>query len=73
MSHQTFLIVCGILIGIPFVVACVKGNPFFGLIVGFITFIIMAFAAGHGASMFGVHLIGFIIGGFATAKLLYDD
>lgn len=73
MNYQTFLVICGILLAIPFVIACIKGDPLFGLIVGFVTVLIMVFAASHGASMLGVHLIGFILGGFSVAKSLHDS
>ena len=72
MSYQTFLIICGILIGIPFVVSCVKGIPCVGLAAGLITMVAMIVVTLCGASMFMIHLVGFIVTGFATAKLLDD-
>ena len=73
MSHPTFLIVCAILIAIPFVVSCIKGNLTPGLIAGGVSFVIMGVAAGNGASMFVVHLLGFVIAGFGVAWSLQND
>jgi hypothetical protein len=73
MSYQTFLIICAILIGLPFMVSCFKGNPGTGLIAGFVSFFIMALAARNGASALAVHALGFVIAGFGIAFALRDD
>jgi hypothetical protein len=73
MSHSTFLIVCAVLIVIPFVVSCIKGNPIIGLVCGFASLMIMGFAAEHGASMFQIHLVGVLIAGLGTTWSLHGD
>ncbi|MEO5714651.1 MAG: hypothetical protein ABIT37_14285 [Luteolibacter sp.] len=67
MSYDTFLIICGALIAIPFMITCFRGNPQIGLTAGVVSLLLMSFAAHNGASMLGVHLIGFVIAGFAIA------
>lgn len=71
MTHTTFLPICGILIAIPFVIACIKGNPLVGFIAGLASFLLMGFAASHGASMFEIHVVGFVIAGLGTAWSLH--
>lgn len=73
MTHQTFLILCAVFIAIPFVVSCIKGNPLVGFIAGLASFLLMGFAANHGASMFEIHLLGFVIAGIGTAWSLHGN
>ena len=73
MTHQTFLIICAVFIAIPFVVSCIKGNPLAGFIAGLASFLLMGLAANHGASMFEIHLIGFVIAGIGTAWSLHGN
>ena len=73
MSYNTFLIICAILVAIPFIVSCIKGNPIVGMIAGFAAFLVMGFAVGHGASMMEVHAIGLVIAGLGTAYSLHGD
>ena len=73
MSHDTFLIVCAILIALPFIVSCIKGNPLVGMIAGLAAIFIMGFAASQGASMMAVHAIGLVIAGLGTARSLHGD
>ncbi len=73
MSYNTFLVICAILIAIPFIVSCIKGNPLVGLIAGFAAFLLMGFAAAQGASMMAVHAIGLVIAGIGTAHSLHGD
>lgn len=73
MSHDTFLIVCAILIVIPFIVSCIKGNPVVGATIGIAAFLIMSFAAAYGASMLGVLVIGILFAGVGTSWVLHGD
>ena len=73
MSYNTFVIICVILIAIPFVVSCIKGDPLVGMIAGLAAFFLMGFAASQGAPMIVVHLIGLVIAGLGTAHSLHGD
>ncbi len=63
MSNDAFIIICLILIAAPFIVSCIKGKPFIGVIAGIASFLAMGFAANNGIPMLGVHLIGLVIAG----------
>jgi hypothetical protein len=71
MSQQTFLIICAVFIAIPFIVSCIKGNPLVGFIAGLASFLLMGFAASHGASMLEIHVVGFVLAGLGTAWALH--
>lgn len=71
MAHTTFLLISGILIAIPFVISCIKGNPLVGFIAGLVSFLLMGYLTGSGASMFMVHVTGFVIAGLGTAWSLH--
>ena len=73
MSHDTFLIVCAILIAGPFILSCIKGKPLIGLIAGFASYILMGFAAGQGASIVMVLAIGLVIAGICIAHSFDGD
>jgi hypothetical protein len=73
MSNNTFVIVCTILIAIPFIVSCIKGNPLIGAIAGVSSLILMGIAAGQGAPMMMVHLIGLVIAGIGIGYSLHGD
>ena len=68
------MIICAILIGLPFMVSCCfRGNPFTGLIAGFVAFLIMTIAAGNGAPWLAVLALGFVSAGFGIAFAMRDD
>jgi len=71
MGHNTFLVVCAGLIAVPFVVSTIKGNPIVGFVAGIVSFLVMAFAAGQGASMFEVHLIGTVVAALGVGFSLH--
>ncbi len=73
MSYDKFLIICAVLIAIPFLVSCIKCNPLIGVVVGFVSFLIMSLIAGHGGTMFEVHAVGFIIAGLGIVASLHYD
>ncbi|MEO5915806.1 MAG: hypothetical protein ABIS50_16340 [Luteolibacter sp.] len=70
---NTCQIVCIILIAIPFMVSCIKGNPVVGVVAGFVSLLLMSYAAGHGASIPEVLLIGIFIAGLGTAFSLHGS
>jgi hypothetical protein len=71
MTNSTFLIICVVFIALPFVVSCIKGNPAVGAIAGVAAFLLMGFVANQGASMFEIHVVGFVIAGLGTAYSLH--
>ena len=73
MSHQTFYLICAGLIAIPFLVSCIKGIPAIGFLVGFVSLLVMGFMAGHGATMFEIHAVGFVIAGLGISWTLHGD
>ena len=73
MSHQTFLITCAILIGLPFVVSCFAGKGHIGMLTGLIGFLSMGFLAGQGSSMLVILVTGFIIAGIGISLSLNRD
>ena len=70
MSHNTYLIICAILIVFPFVVSCIKGSPGIGLLTGIASFLAMGFVANQGAPTLGILLCGFFVSGLGTAHSL---
>lgn len=72
MTYQLFLIIGAVLVGLPFMVACFKGKPMLGLIIGLISLVLMGLAASTGASGLAVHTLGFVIAGFGITISLQD-
>ena len=73
MSQDTFLVLAALLIAVPFIVACIKGDPMPGLVTGFGNFLAMSFTLGQGTPPVGVLALGLIIAGFGIAWSMNRD